>query len=117
MNQPFCRCCGKPIRKRVITHYFGLTTPRATSYSVEHAEPAKTKAEAQRHLNGEVVSVRYGYQGQVIAGVWDGESYEDELFCTQTCAAAFGRMAAKARPELETQAAHDARLQRTAEST
>jgi hypothetical protein len=109
--QPFCRCCGKSIRKRVVTHYFGQTQGGGYS-SVMHPEEAKTKADAQRHINGEIISLRYGYQGNAIAGVWDGESYIDDLFCTVACASAFGRMAAVARPDLETQAAYDARLRR-----
>lgn len=116
-TQPFCRCCGKPIKKTVITHYFAQPPHLAggsSSWARYRAEPATTKAEAQRLVNGRIVSTRKSYGGQVTVGVWDGESYVDGDFCTDPCATAFGRMAAKLYPHLETQAAFDARAARDA---
>lgn len=89
--QPLCRYCGKPIAKRVDTIYFGRKT---------HGRPEfpATLDEARRLVNGKVVSCRwmrmkdrFGYKAQgepdhdyvAWVGVWDGESYEDEYFCTQ----------------------------------
>lgn len=85
---------------------------KGNSFSFHHGEPATTKAEAQRHVNGQIVSIRRGYGGNVVAGVWDGESYIARDFCTEGCAAAFGRMAAREYPTLDTQAAYDARAAR-----
>jgi hypothetical protein len=107
--QPRCRCCGKAIAKFTVAHYFGASRPDSNSWSVSHTESATTKAEAQRHVNGEIVSVRKGYQGQVYVGVWDGETYRgyasETDFCSIRCAAEFGRMAAALQPELRTREA------------
>lgn len=110
--QPYCRCCGKAIKKKVVTHYFGNSRERRTSYSVEHTESATSREEAQRHVNGRIVSSKRGYQGQIIVGVWDGESYTDKHFCSMRCGDAFGRMAADLYPTLDTQEAYDARKAR-----
>lgn len=113
-TQPHCRCCGKPIKKHVVTHYFGVSRVADSDWSRNHAEEAKTKADAQRYINHPIVSIRKGYNGNVAAGAWDGESYEgDGIFDSQQCAAAFGRMAAKLYPELQTQQAVDARKSRS----
>lgn len=114
-TQPHCRCCGKAIKKTTITHYFGQPDHLAgqrNSWSAYHAETATTKAEAQRQCNHPVVAIRRGYGGQVVAFTWDGESYHDTTFCSQDCAAGFGRMAALSYPHLRTQAAADAAQKR-----
>lgn len=108
-TQPFCRYCGKPIAKRVDTVYFGRKL---------HGRPEfpKTTAEARRLVNGTVVSCRwqryvsnddpdripvYRTDGEpdhdyvAWVGVWDGESYEDEFFCTQVDARRFAYLYAR----------------------
>lgn len=80
--QPLCRYCAKPIKKYVVTHYFGHSAQHQHDFAKYHPERATTKAEAQRFVNGQIVSIRKGYDGNVTAGVWDGESYQDEFFCT-----------------------------------
>lgn len=106
--QPLCRCCAKPIRKYVVTHYFGESHQSSLDSYVNHPEEAKTKEEAQRLVNGCILSVRYGYAGNVILGVWDGESYYDELFCALKCAAEFGYAAARRSDGLAMPCYHEA---------
>jgi hypothetical protein len=114
-EQPLCRCCGKPIRKWT-THVH--IVPERTKYNsgdsswsrtVVSATPLKTKADCQRHSNQQVVSIKYtvdydnSYPAQPIPETrrvysfteWDGESYDDELFCNNACAQELGRLAAR----------------------
>lgn len=111
-TRPYCRCCGAPIPKETHSHWFGQISPSNTDYSTNHPEEPHTLEEAQRLLNQQLVSVRYwGRDDKRIvhyATSWDGESYRDEFFHSQECAAAFGRMAAREHPELVTQQAADA---------
>lgn len=101
MTQPHCRYCGKAIRKRTHTVYFvkdeeekARHTGFATFYSYVIGQPT-SKAEAQRLVNAAVVSVRkqgYGPAAGVLitqVGTWDGETYEDQFFCTGTHAQDF----------------------------
>ena len=116
-TQPYCRCCGGPIGKRTENHYFGAgETSMAADPARNHAEKPTTKAEAQRLINGRVVGIRrWDFQGEnyvQFASVWDGESYDDHLFCKQACAVAFGRMCATEYPAIETQRAATARAKR-----
>lgn len=101
-TQPFCRYCGKPIPKRTDTVYFGRKLHGL-------AEFPKTTAEARRLVNGTVISCRWSryepggfkMQGEpdhdyvAWVGVWDGESYEDEFFCTQVDARRFAYLYAR----------------------
>ena len=95
-RQPLCRCCGNPIRKHTET--------------VQPKEVLKNKADCQRVSNYQVVSVSYRdvwsddpdtgervrSRGTVFCfTTWDGITYEDEFFCTGSCAQRFGRFAAK----------------------
>lgn len=96
------------------------------------AEPIRKREDLARFTNEEIVSVRYedphkaaletlekypdyydaaelealAARGRWIDsfGTWDGESYEDDLFCGVNCAAGWGRLFAKLRPDLMTQA-------------
>ncbi|UTU07950.1 hypothetical protein CcrC1_gp264c [Caulobacter phage C1] len=107
-KQPFCRSCGKPIRKYVDTLYFG----RMAQNGEEHRAKVypRSKAEVQTLVNGTVLSVswqRYHglpYEeiyiketgGEYIdkVTVWDGVTYVDEFFCTLRCAADLGEAVA-----------------------
>lgn len=91
MSGPLCRCCGKSIPKRTDTHYFR-----------HDADPPMTRAEAQRRVNQQIISVNYSrYDGMRYVhrvGVWDGATFAPVYgyFCTLACAADFGRLAVTA---------------------
>lgn len=105
--RPLCRYCGKGIAKKTTRHCFGQATHNApTRYWVNHTETPANKAEAQRYLNEAIVSVRGGYGG-LHCGTWDGESWEDEFFCTGECAKGFGYFAMR-HPAAQTKAYADA---------
>jgi hypothetical protein len=102
-TQPLCRYSGKPIPKYTTTTYFG-NGPTGTTIR----EYPRNQAEAQRYVNGKVVAVRYwrkeeGYRPQGTpdhdfvhyATVWDGESYVDEFFASQTHAVRFAYLMAR----------------------
>ena len=87
MSGPHCLQCGRPIPKRTKTVMF----------SHQDSNAPKSKAECQQQTNGKIVSVRYWGTGRVSQfSVWDGESYIDPHFCQGSCAALFGRRAARA---------------------
>ncbi|AXQ69295.1 hypothetical protein HOU02_gp430 [Caulobacter phage CcrBL9] len=108
---PLCRCCFKPIGKATDYHYFGQMAS-GDSRRFGSTYP-RSKAEVQDLINGVIVSVswrRYDphnphhdtYRretgGDYIdkVTVWDGESYKDELFCTDRCAVSYARTYAEA---------------------
>lgn len=109
-TQPLCRFCGKPIKKATVIVYFDRDFG-SMSRMVKGVRP-KTQAEAQRHVNETIVAVRWNrpktikasemtHRDQEIeprwieqAYVWDGETYEDELFCNGDHARQFGYAAA-----------------------
>ena len=103
-TQPLCRYCGKAIRKWTKTVYFGHDTPRDDGHTATRIETPRDKAEVERLVNGRVTSVRragpywaeqVGHDYVASAGVWDGESYHDDLFCTVSCGEGLGRLMAK----------------------
>ena len=112
MKQPFCRYCGAKIRKRTTTIYFvaELKDYHVRENAAEHGfvrhvvgHPT-TKAEAQKLVNQEIVSVRHTSDpwahnpGDVYiaqASAWDGESYVDEFFCNGAHAKDFAYAAAR----------------------
>jgi len=99
MTKPTCWCCGKPIAKKVQTLYFGMSSDKGEDRT---AKP-KTRAEAQLHNNFQLVSVRYAGRLDndyvMRASYWDGESYISEFFCKESCAAEFGKDAARSIKE------------------
>ena len=110
MSGPLCRYCAKPIAKETITVYFverelnehDLTNNRMSRFMQYRSVPSypTTKAEAQRHVNGTVVSVRKGWRDGEVGKITrcstgDGESYVDQFFCNGGHAAAFGYAAAR----------------------
>jgi hypothetical protein len=114
-RQPFCRCCGKKLKRLIRQHVFGM--PEGASPSVEghwfatpHSESCATRAEAQRFINHQIVNSKKDYAGRLVVGVWDGESYqsEEKFFCTLRCAASYGRFAVTHAPDLRTQNYADA---------
>ena len=97
--RPTCKWCGKPLAKYSRTIFF---KPVGFKYGLSDAIVAdvRSKAEAQKHTNLAVISVQRGPGGLVSsAGVWDRESWGlwgDGLFCTGSCAQAYGGNAARA---------------------
>lgn len=89
MTQPLCRYCGKPIRKSTRHNYVVRArqphmTDNAFARYVVCDELPQTKAECQKLVNEQVVSVKRHYQvdkGIASFGTWDGESYVDKFFC------------------------------------
>lgn len=58
-------------------------------------EKPMTRAEAQRLVNQEIVSIRRSRHGFIDhITTWDGETYRDRYFCTNRCAMALGYAAA-----------------------
>lgn len=102
MNGPLCKVCGKPIPKVGVSHEFGRNRP--VSWGVGHPEKPKTLAEAQRLVNGQIISIKKSWRSDgpqwiESANVWDGESYAwDGHFHAQSCAAQFGRAMAALFP-------------------
>jgi hypothetical protein len=69
------------------------------STTIYTAYPPKTKADCQRFVNGEVVSVRRHWKDPATIHeftYWDGESYQDPFFHNGSCAEKFAYKAARA---------------------
>src|SRR5262249_11503218 len=98
MTAPLCPCCGRPLPKR--TTYIDLTIKDKKSVPLD--QRPKTRAEAQRLTNHEIVSVSRSTDKTYIhsVNVWDGETYGRDkrrsLFCTDECARSFATAAHKA---------------------
>lgn len=125
MKRPLCRYCGGLIAKKTAGIYFGVSAREAEKGRGRVERPAN-KAEAQRYVNGEVISVRYGEMARVDADglsgqrsiavprfveqatYWDGQSYVDRYFCRDRHALLFGYFAVE-NPGYETKGYADAR--------
>jgi hypothetical protein len=108
-TQPLCRYCGRAIAKRTTTRRFRPAAARpagSTIYEKDMIDAAPaSKAEAQKHFNQQVVSVRWerghrseklGYEYVDQVGLWDGESYDNAFFCSNAHAIAFAYACATA---------------------
>jgi hypothetical protein len=111
-DRPLCRYCGKPIRKRTGRIFFGASQDQVDRGSsigswTYRAEKPRTKEEAQRLSNHEIVSAKWsrgdsywakeaGFDHIIEAGTWDGVSYEDPFFCNGEHAKRFAYAAARA---------------------
>lgn len=111
-TQPLCRFCGKPIRKRTDWVRFGVAPVELENGRGRVERPA-TRAEAQRFVNGKITASRFATAARIDApdgratrmiavdryvrevSVWDGETYEDEFFCTGEHAKLFGYASAR----------------------
>lgn len=106
---PLCRYCGKAIPKRTVAlmcyaepprteyldHRSGQMRPIAVSR--HRVGVFRTKAELQKVVNEEVVSVRKHPDGTInFASTWDGQSYVSEYFCNGKHATLFAYVMAKA---------------------
>lgn len=108
-TQPLCRACGKPIAKHTSAIYFGWSTLSSGSMietGQARREKPRTRAEAQRVSNKEITSVRWHREtrnGERVPSedyidrinVWDGETYEDQFFCSTQCAVRLARACAR----------------------
>lgn len=107
-TRPKCIVCGRALAKRADTLYFREPQPYRPAvpyawggdFPAQEAKPdgfregnalylddrPRTRTEAQRHVNGQIISSRR--QGDFLYSVnyWDGESYTDKFFCTNHCA-------------------------------
>lgn len=107
-EQPYCRMCGKPIKKHVRTVWVESTTAdrqyhRSSEFSRHaYADDVRTKADCQRLTNGHVVSVNRSHKPEFIRrfGEWDGESYLDKHFCGGPCTTSFAYMMARDYPDI-----------------
>jgi len=110
-TQPLCRYCAGAIRKRTHTVLFGQSQPSLSAYITCMAEKPISKAEAQRLVNQKIVSLSWDHSWE--DGVptrsyihkittWDGESYEDEFFCTGEHARKFGYASARGGQAMKT---------------
>jgi hypothetical protein len=107
MTGPLCKVCGKPVPKTTVSHNFGqkVASRRYASW-IDHIEKPANRAEAQRLINGQIISVQWSWRNEpgpryiISANVWDGESYAwGGHFHAQGCAAVFGANMADLFPE------------------
>jgi hypothetical protein len=104
VSRPHCIVCGKQIKKRFESISFLPASGNGRqNYDREgntiYLEPPlrpKTKAECQRFTNHEVISVNMdSYTGHVWSFKWWEGEYEDEFFCTGSCARKQGYASAR----------------------
>jgi hypothetical protein len=118
MSGPLCKVCGKPVPKTTSYHEFGVEHISRSPSWVCHPEKPATREEAQRLVNGQIISIKMSWRGDspryvARANVWDGESYEwDGNFHAQSCAAAFGAAMALQHPTFGMPAYHAAMKER-----
>lgn len=102
-TQPLCRCCGKPIAKSTRITWLRAPSsigPRDSGWSrtLEVETFPKNREECQKLTNRAVTAVSYWSKDEdrriTSFHDWDGESWKDEFFCTNTCAQAFARLCA-----------------------
>lgn len=101
MTGPACIVCGRAIKKRIVTTWLRSEEQAArhvggTSYRTVPELP--TSAEQVRRLtNAPHITKLYRYSSGEIHGfnTWDGESYQDDFFCTDRCAQRQGYAAAQ----------------------
>jgi hypothetical protein len=96
MSGPLCKVCGKPVPKKTVSHCFGVTDRSGYATLIYHPEKPATRADAQRLINGQIISMKMSWRSEeprYVASVnaWDGETYEwGGHFHAQGCAARFG---------------------------
>ncbi len=88
-----CIVCGRAIRKRVVDiMVLPVTGTTGHSIRVDVEADLRTKADCARHTNAPfIVAIRRNREGFVTRfGTWDGESFVDRYFCTNSCAQSQG---------------------------
>ena len=93
LSRKQCIVCGRSIRKRihdVSVRPMSDSAGGRTSPDL-HAD-LRTKADCARHTNAPfIVSISRNRSGCVTRfGTWDGESFVDRYFCTNSCARSQG---------------------------
>lgn len=90
-TQPLCRHCTRPILQ--VYEEFACLPEGPPGERVIIGHP-RTIEEARKLTNYEIIRFE-SYAKHARMTVWDGESYNEEFFCGNSCAAAFGRLMAK----------------------
>lgn len=107
--QPLCRFCGKGIKKHTHTVWFGMNRESRGEFSSSLADKPKSREEAQRLVNQEIVSISWSYNTSWDdedhsvrvrdhihkVATWDGESWTDPFFCNGDHAQRFGYASAR----------------------
>jgi hypothetical protein len=117
VTRPLCRYCGKPIAKRAGRVTFGSRENHRSDVGyvqwLEFADKPTSREQAQRLVgNLQIISVKWErwedhdtwwrqenprYEPWIrSAGLWDGETYEDEFFCSGDHAKNFAYVMARA---------------------
>lgn len=103
MSRPHCIVCGKQIKKRFQSISFmpaaangreNYDREGSTMYLEVELRP-KTKQECQRFTNHQVLTVNMDHTDHVHSFKWWEGEYEDEFFCTGTCARKQGYASAR----------------------
>lgn len=111
--QPLCRSCGTAIKKWTVTVY---VKPEPTKFDHPHAlsryayTPQRPVSvdDCRKLTNQQIVSVKRSHEtldGERTGkswidsfNEWDGETYDDEFFCTGRCARTFAYAMARQFP-------------------
>lgn len=126
-TQPLCRFCGKAIAKDTERLRFSSEYRMAGEDARRDIKP-RSKTEAQRHVNGKIVSVQSAIKRKSddrnhadydvterdyisAVTVWDGESYVDPYFCNGDHARRFAYSVARLETPFLRMPAYDAALQ------
>lgn len=104
-EQPLCRWCAKLIKKHTMTVHIAKepASHHGQSSFSRYVYPdvwPMTKADCQKLTNQNVVSVKrhHSDDGRISSfGEWDGESYDDQFFCSGPCARSMGYAACAGR--------------------
>lgn len=94
-HDPRCYYCGKPLKRSTESHYHGKNEHY---HGFTGTYRSKAEVEAARITNHKVMSVRKDRTTGVVwtFNTWDGESYVDDMFCTDRCGYLMGRMGVRA---------------------
>jgi hypothetical protein len=114
-RQIYCRCCGKKIAKLTTLWYLKRGSERSQKaqsawwfdLTLPNDVYPKTKADCQKLMNEQVVSVGYSeYPERHISKftTWDGLTYVDRHFCTGECAKTWGYIMADKFPDVASNA-------------
>lgn len=101
---PACRYCRGRIAKATTTYHLSEGPYELKQYAgrlfnmrLPSEQMPKSLADCRRLVNEQVVSVRYWGKDKTVRAfsTWDRVSYEDQFFCSNTCAIAFAYVVAR----------------------